>query len=106
MLDRPLVFLDLETTGATAHFDRITEIGLVEVDCGRHVGEWSSLVNPEMRIPLSIQTLTGITDEMVANAPTFSDLAEALYDRLEGKVLVAHNARFVEIGRASCRERV
>ena len=94
MLDRPLVFLDLETTGATAHYDRITEIGLVEVDCGRHVGEWSSLVNPEMRIPLSIQTLTGITDAMVANAPTFSELAEALYDRLEGKVLVAHNARF------------
>src|SRR6185436_15425154 len=79
---------------ATAHYDRITEIGLVEVDCGRHVGEWSSLINPEMRIPLSIQTLTGITDAMVANAPTFSDLAEALYDRLEGKVLVAHNARF------------
>lgn len=94
MLDRPLVFLDLETTGATAHYDRITEIGLVEVDCGRHVGEWSSLVNPEMRIPLSIQTLTGITDAMVANAPTFADLAESLYDRLEGKVLVAHNARF------------
>jgi len=94
MLDHPLIFLDLETTGATVHHDRITEIGLVEVDCGRHVGEWSSLVNPEMRIPPSIQTLTGITDAMVANAPTFSDLAEALYDRLEGKVLVAHNARF------------
>ncbi|HYN27079.1 MAG TPA: exonuclease domain-containing protein [Burkholderiales bacterium] len=94
MLDRPLVFLDLETTGATAHYDRITEIGLVELDCGRHIGEWSSLVNPEMRIPLSIQTLTGITDAMVANAPTFADLAESLYDRLEGKVLVAHNARF------------
>jgi len=94
MLDHPLVFLDLETTGATAHCDRITEIGLVEVDCGRHVGEWSSLVNPEMRIPPSIQTLTGITDAMVANAPTFADLAESLYDRLEGKLLVAHNARF------------
>jgi len=94
VLDRSLVFLDLETTGATSHFDRITEIGLVEVNCGRHMGEWSSLVNPEIRIPLSIQTLTGITDAMVANAPTFSDLAEALYDRLEGKVLVAHNARF------------
>ncbi|HKQ26799.1 MAG TPA: exonuclease domain-containing protein [Burkholderiales bacterium] len=94
MLDRPLVFLDLETTGATAHHDRITEIGLVEVDCGHHAGEWSSLVNPEMSIPLSIQTLTGITDAMVANAPTFADLAKSLHDRLEGKVLVAHNARF------------
>ena len=36
MLDLPLVFVDLETTGATAHFDRITEIGVVEVDCGQH----------------------------------------------------------------------
>ncbi len=94
MLDRPLVFLDLETTGATAHVDRITEIGLVEVDCGRHAGEWSSLVNPQRRIPPSIQTLTGINDAMVAEAPTFDQLAPDLYDRLADKVLVAHNARF------------
>jgi DNA polymerase-3 subunit epsilon len=94
MLDRPLVFVDLETTGATAHFDRITEVGLVEVDCGRYVGEWSSLVNPQMRIPPNIQALTGINDAMVADAPTFEDLAPELLHRLEGKVLVAHNARF------------
>lgn len=94
MLDRPLVFLDLETTGATAQVDRITEIGLVEVDRGRYMGEWSSLVNPQRRIPPSIQTLTGINDAMVAEAPTFDQLAPDLYDRLTGKVLVAHNARF------------
>ncbi len=94
MLDRPLVFLDLETTGATAHFDRITEIGLVEVDRGRYVGEWSSLVNQQRRIPPGIQALTGITDQMVADAPLFEDLAPELHRRLEGKVLVAHNARF------------
>jgi DNA polymerase III subunit epsilon len=94
MLDRPLVFLDLETTGATAHFDRITEIGLVEVDRGDPVGEWSSLVNPQRRIPPGIQALTGINDRMVADAPTFEDLAPALFERLDGKVLVAHNARF------------
>jgi DNA polymerase III subunit epsilon len=94
VLDRPLVFLDLETTGATAHYDRVTEIGLVEVDRGNFVGDWSSLVNPERRIPPAIQSLTGITDAMVADAPTFADLAPALHERLEGKVLVAHNARF------------
>ena len=94
MLDRQLVFLDLETTGATAWADRITEIGLVEVDRGHFVGEWSSLVNPQRRIPPAIQALTGITDAMVADAPTFEELAEALYQRLSGKVLVAHNARF------------
>lgn len=94
MLDRPLVFVDLETTGATAHFDRITEIGVVEVDRGHYAGEWSSLVNPQMRIPPNIQALTGINDAMVADAPTFEDLAPELLRRLEGKVLVAHNARF------------
>ncbi len=76
MLDRALVFLDLETTGAAAHFDRITEIGLVEVDNGRHLGEWSTLVNPERPISSMIESLTGITDAMVANAPTFAELAD------------------------------
>ncbi len=94
MLDRALVFLDLETTGATAHFDRITEIGLVEVDQGRHMGEWSSLVNPERPISSMIESLTGITDAMVAQAPTFAELARDLFERLAGKTLVAHNARF------------
>jgi len=94
MLDRALIFLDLETTGATAHVNRITEIGLVEVDQGRHVGEWSSLVNPERPIPAMIESLTGITDAMVADAPTFAQLAGDLYQRLAGKTLVAHNARF------------
>lgn len=94
MLDRPLVFLDLETTGASPSFDRITEIGLVEVDRGEYVGEWSTLVNPGRGIPTNIQQLTGITDAMVRNAPPFSEVAEALHRRLEGKILVAHNARF------------
>ncbi len=94
MLDRPLIFLDLETTGASPSFDRITEIGLVEVDRGEWIGEWSTLVNPGRGIPTNIQQLTGITDAMVASAPPFSELATALHRRLEGKVLVAHNARF------------
>ena len=94
MLDRALVFLDLETTGAASHSDRITEIGLVEVDQGRHIGEWSSLVNPEQPISPMIESLTGITDAMVADAPTFGDLARDLFERLVGKTLVAHNARF------------
>ncbi|HEX7810989.1 MAG TPA: exonuclease domain-containing protein [Burkholderiales bacterium] len=94
MLDRSVVFLDVETTGASPSFDRITEIGLVEVDRGEYVGEWSTLVNPGRGIPTNIQQLTGITDAMVENAPPFSELAVALHRRLEGKVLVAHNARF------------
>lgn len=94
MLDEPLVFLDLETTGATAHHDRVTEVGLVEVEGGRVRGEWSTLVNPGVRIPPAIQSLTGITDDMVALAPGFGEIARELHARLEGRLLIAHNARF------------
>jgi DNA polymerase-3 subunit epsilon len=94
MLDRSAVFLDLETTGASASHDRITEIGMLEVERGRLVREWSTLVNPEARIPPAIEALTGITNEMVRDAPTFVELAGGLLERLEGKLLVAHNARF------------
>jgi DNA polymerase III subunit epsilon len=94
VLDHHFVFLDLETTGAAAARDRITEIGLVEVAYGRPVGEWSTLVNPGMPIPTMIQSLTGITDDMVSDAPSFGAVAPELARRLEGKVLAAHNARF------------
>jgi DNA polymerase-3 subunit epsilon len=94
MLRTPLIFLDLETTGMSAAEERITEIGLVEVDEGEFVGSWSQLVNPQKRIPPFIQSLTGITDEMVEDAPTFAQLAPALFARLQDKILVAHNARF------------
>ena len=94
MLDRPLVFLDLETTGATASFDRITEIGLIEVERGEYVREWSTLVNPQMRIPPFIESLTGINNDMVALAPTFAEVAQGLKARLNGRLLIAHNARF------------
>ena len=94
MLDQPLVFLDVETTGTNAVYDRITEVGLVEVERGRVVSEWSALVNPGVRIPSVIQAMTGITDDMVALAPAFEDLAPQLLARLDGKLLVAHNARF------------
>jgi DNA polymerase-3 subunit epsilon len=89
-----LVFLDLETTGGSALDDRIIEIGLIEVDRGRYVGEWSTLVNPGRSVPFGIQNLTGITDAMLADAPRFADVAAMLVQRLAGKVLVAHNARF------------
>ena len=94
MLDRPLVFLDLETTGAAASVDRITEIGLIEVENGEYVREWSTLVNPQMDIPPFIEALTGINDAMVAEAPTFAAVSVELHARLMGKLLVAHNARF------------
>ena len=94
MLLQPLIFLDLETTGVAAAHERITEIGLLEVASGEFVGSWSQLVNPQKSIPPFIQSLTGISDEMVRDAPTFEQLAPGLYARLQGKLLIAHNARF------------
>ncbi len=88
-----MVFLDLETTGATATKDRITEIGIVEVTASG-VERYSQLINPECRIPEFIQGLTGITEEMVAEAPRFEDVAHDVLARLNGKLFVAHNARF------------
>ena len=94
MLDAPLAIVDVETTGAHPAWDRVTEIAVVEVEGGQVVSEWSTLVNPGASIPPAIQALTGITNAMVADAPAFEDLAADLYERLEGRVFVAHNARF------------
>jgi DNA polymerase-3 subunit epsilon len=94
LLDAPLAIVDLETTGANASWDRVTEIAVIEVDDGEISGEWSTLVNPETAIPPAIQALTGISNAMVADAPTFGDLARELHERLGGRVIVAHNARF------------
>ncbi len=90
----PLAFVDLETTGANPVRDRITEIGIVEVVEDGSVSEWSTLVNPETPIPGFIQSMTGISDAMVADAPTFECLAAEVIERLQGRLFIAHNARF------------
>jgi DNA polymerase III subunit epsilon len=89
-----LVFVDLETTGANAAFDRITEVGLVRVTNGELIEEWSSLVHPECSIPTYIESFTGISNAMVADAPRFADIAAVVRRKLEGAVFVAHNAHF------------
>jgi DNA polymerase-3 subunit epsilon len=92
-LDVPIVFVDLETTGGMAGQDRITEVGVVEIGPAG-VSRWSTLVNPQRPIPPFIQQLTGITDAMVTGAPTFDAIAASLYQRLNGKLFIAHNASF------------
>lgn len=89
-----LHFVDLETTGANQINDRITEIGIVTVDASGNVDRWSSFVNPGMAIPSFIQQLTGIDDDMVADAPPFSRLSDELQQRLSDGLFIAHNARF------------
>lgn len=92
--DRDWVFVDLETTGGHASRHRIIEIGLVQVDRQGGVEEWSTLVNPGLSIPSGIEAFTGISNEMVANAPSFEQVHRELLGRLAGRIFVAHNARF------------
>jgi len=93
-LEAPLAIVDLETTGGSPGWHRITEIAVLEIDGFEVSSEWSTLVNPETTIPAEIQALTGITNDMVAGAPRFAALAGELFERLGGRVFVAHNARF------------
>ena len=90
----PIACVDLETTGGTAVHHRIIEVGIVLLDGGEVVDSWSSLVNPGMRIPPSIEDFTGISNEMVAGAPAFEDLRAEVRRRLDGRLFIAHNARF------------
>ncbi len=92
-IDVPIAFVDLETTGGSTGEHRITEVGVVEVG-PEGVSRWSTLVDPQQPIPPFIQQLTGITDSMVRGAPTFESIAPALFERLKGKLFVAHNASF------------
>ncbi len=93
-LEAPLAIVDIETTGGSPGWDRVTEIAVMEIDGFEVSSEWSTLVNPGTRIPAAIQALTGITNDMVAGAQRFAALAEELFERLGGRVFVAHNARF------------
>ncbi len=89
----PCAIVDIETTGGNVTYDRITEIAIIEVTKDG-VTEWSTLINPRVHIPKSIQSLTGITDEMVATAPYFEQVAKEILLRLQGKLFIAHNVRF------------
>ncbi len=97
-IDAPLAgevaCVDLETTGGNSLRDRIMEVGIVLLSGGRVVEEYSTLVNPGVRIPYAIQQFTGITEAMVADAPPFAAVCEEILRRLEGRLFVAHNARF------------
>jgi DNA polymerase-3 subunit epsilon len=86
--------VDIETTGGSARLERITEIAVYIHDGTRIVEEYSTLVNPERNIPYFITSLTGITNEMVEDAPRFFEVARRIVELTEGKTFVAHNARF------------
>ena len=86
--------VDIETTGTNATYNCITEVAIYVHDGDKIVDEWHSLINPKREIPPFIIQMTGITNEMVADAPEFADVAEEIYTMLHDKIFVAHNAGF------------
>jgi DNA polymerase-3 subunit epsilon len=92
--DTTYVVVDVETTGATPGRDRITEIAAYKISGGQIVDEFVTLINPQRPISPYIIKLTGITDEMVADAPLFSSVYEKIVDFFGDAVFVAHNAPF------------
>ncbi|WP_420386928.1 exonuclease domain-containing protein [Roseivirga sp.] len=86
--------VDIETTGSSAAYGKITEIAILIHDGKRVVDEYQTLLNPEAYIPSNITALTGISNEMVADAPKFFEVAKEVHQMLEGNVFVAHNVNF------------
>jgi DNA polymerase III subunit epsilon len=87
-------FIDVETTGTKPVTSRLTEVAVIRFAAGKAPKRWQTLLNPGTSIPNEIQVLTGITNDMVRNAPTFFEIRDELRELLTGAFFVAHNARF------------
>jgi DNA polymerase III subunit epsilon len=86
--------VDIETTGGYAENHRVTEIAIYHFDGVQVTDKFHTLINPGRKIPTFITGLTGITTEMVSEAPAFEEVAQEIYERLKDRVFVAHNAHF------------
>lgn len=86
--------VDIETTGGYAENHRVTEIAIYHHDGMQITDRFQTLINPGRRVPYFITGLTGITTDMVREAPSFEDLAKEIHGWLKGRVFVAHNAHF------------
>ncbi|MFZ1496416.1 MAG: exonuclease domain-containing protein, partial [Saprospiraceae bacterium] len=93
-MKQKFAIVDVETTGGRAADEKITEIAIVIHDGERVVEQFSSLVNPERPVPFNITMLTGITNEMVATAPKFYEIAKKIVTITQDCIFVAHNVRF------------
>ena len=93
-LEDEFVVFDIETTGLSKERDKITEIGAVKIKNGKITNSFSTFVNPKVPISYEITKLTGITDEMVKDAPTISEILPKFFDFFGDSILVAHNANF------------
>ena len=92
--DATYVCFDLESTGLSIKYDRITEFGAVKIKNGLVVDRMDILINPEMPIPKKIQEITNITDEMVKNQPTIKEVLPKILEFFGDSVIIAHNFEF------------
>ncbi len=92
--EQDYVVVDVETTGSWSSGDRITEIGAVKIQNHQVVDEWHSLLNPQRAIPARITQITNITNEMVREAPIFSEVADSFRHFMGDGIFVAHNVNF------------
>ncbi|WP_373057582.1 exonuclease domain-containing protein [Zunongwangia sp. H14] len=94
MKEKTYAIIDVETTGGGITGNRLTEICIVLLKGGEIVDKYITLLNPEKIIPPQITSLTGIDNEMVADAPKFHEVADAIEEFTQGAVFVAHNVNF------------
>lgn len=94
MFDRSLAIVDLETTGMSAHRNRVIEIAIIRVEGNKIVDKFASCINPQMPIPSFITHLTGISNSDVENAPIFNEVKHKVKKILKGATFVAHNVWF------------
>lgn len=92
LTETPFLVFDVETTGLDHDTDEVVQLATVAVDRGEIVDEWCTLVRPSKPIPAEASAIHGITDERVAGAPTFADLAPELARRARGRTLLGYNA--------------
>ncbi len=86
--------VDIEATGGNHLKGKIIEIAIYIFDGEKIVDEYSTLINPEVKVDWYVTKLTGITNSMVSSAPLFKDVAKDIYQKLEGNIFVAHDVDF------------
>lgn len=94
MNNKQYIVLDIETTWLSKYKHQITEIAAIKIDGDKIIGEYQTLINPQRNIPSWITRLTGISNEMVKNAPTISEILSDFLNFIEDNIIVAHNSSF------------
>lgn len=94
MFDGPVVVADIETTGGSYRYSRIIEIALIRIENGQIIDTYQTYLDPAQRLPHFITKLTGITENDLAGAPHFSDIAHEVAEFCDGALFIAHNVRF------------